>query len=124
MISHPTVPDDPRTRVLPWASRLSMFPIALSFCVVPTFYSNNDPKPLVSVVAADACAGGQSQLELNCAATQPTIHIDDKPAFACLTSSGSIGDRLVDDVCVEGDVVEADPVHDGSPESTPLPSVP
>jgi hypothetical protein len=93
-------------------------------CLVPTFYSNDDPSPFGSVAAPDACAGGQSQLELNCAATQPTIHIDDKPAFACLTSRGSIGDRLVDDSCIDGDVVEADPAHDGSPEAIRLPRLP
>ena len=120
MISHATGPGILRTRV-PRASRLSMLPIALSFCLVPTFGSNNDPRPLVSVAPPDACALAQSQLELNCAATEPAIHIDDKPAFACLTSSGSIGDRLVDDSCIEGDVVEADPVHNGSPKPLPSP---
>ncbi len=57
---------------------------------------------LARPLPSDACNQENAWHVTSCAAPPPVIHIDDEPAFACLTPQGTLGDRLVGDACATG----------------------
>jgi hypothetical protein len=81
------------------------------FFILHTDTNQASPVPLVTI---PLCIPGQKQDGLKCvepqpvSQPQPVIHIDAAPAFACLTPEGTFGDRLIEGVCADKHVIEAD----------------
>jgi hypothetical protein len=104
--------------------------LALAVCCVlaaagtfSTIHPSTDPKLLVSFVTSDPCQPGRDQGATDCLTPLPGIHIDPAPAFACLTSAGTLGDRLVGGVCTAEVVKPATGPQGRSTDTTAHPTV-
>jgi hypothetical protein len=64
-----------------------------------TVHGQAEPRLVDSTAKPGLCAAGEKRVGTACVALSSTIHIDASPAFACLTSRGTIGNQLVEGVC-------------------------
>lgn len=89
-----------------------------------TLHTKTGDQLLASPATSVPCIPGQEQNGEQCVASSPMIHIDGAPAFACLTSRGTFGDRLVAGVCADKVVMAADGApHGESTNTTTQPTI-